>query len=315
MLISINRLRQQRGARSERVPLGRPLISPYWLIAPILVLDAIGITIKGIKVELPTLVEPILIWLALLAASRLRRWPVAAWFNRSAAALALAIAATMALACLLAMNQRPPIDGALAAADRWLGFDWSASAQWLSVHPFENFWLILAYQSYPMQILVLLYLGARMRDHRGSELIWLNGIGLIVCLAVSGSIPSFGYPSAANLMGIHNLQTLRDPAIGTLSLLQSVGTISFPSFHAVLACTLTYCWRGSRAFVPMAALNAVMLISIPAIGGHYLADLAAGSAIGLLAIGITRWRIPTCSSYREVGENSPRALVSGLESE
>jgi len=308
MLISMNLLRHQRGASSQRVPLGRPLISPYWLIASILVLDAIGIMMKGLKVELPTFVEPMLIWLALFAPSRLRRWPAAACFNRSAAALALAIAATMALACLVAMNQRPPIDGALAAADRWLGFDWSATDQWLSVHSFENVLLILAYQSYPIQILVLFYLGARTRDHRGSELIWLNGIGLIICLAVSGSIPSVGYPSAANLMGIHNLQILRDPAIGTLSLLQSVGTISFPSFHAVLAGTLTYCWRGSRAFVPMAALNVVMLISIPAVGGHYLADLAAGSAIGLLAIGITRWGIQTCSSYRKVGENSPPAL-------
>jgi len=62
------------------------------------------------------------------------------------------------------------------------------------------------------------------------------------------------------------------------------GVIAFPSFHAVLAVLFTYAHRHSATFAPMAALNAVMLVSIPSEGGHYLVDVFGGIAVAIVAI-------------------------------
>ena len=69
-----------------------------------------------------------------------------------------------------------------------------------------------------------------------------------------------------------------------VDLTQLKGIISFPSFHAVMAVLLTRIHRGSRLLWPMAALNAVMLLSVLSEGGHYLVDAIAGAAIAGIAI-------------------------------
>jgi membrane-associated phospholipid phosphatase len=50
----------------------------------------------------------------------------------------------------------------------------------------------------------------------------------------------------------------------------------------------TYAHRGSRLFVPVAVFNALMLLSIPSEGGHYLVDVLGGVTVGGLAIVMTR---------------------------
>jgi membrane-associated phospholipid phosphatase len=55
-----------------------------------------------------------------------------------------------------------------------------------------------------------------------------------------------------------------------------------------LAILFTYTHRGLRTFVPVAAFNILMLLSIPSEGGHYLVDVLGGIAVGLLAILMTR---------------------------
>ena len=67
------------------------------------------------------------------------------------------------------------------------------------------------------------------------------------------------------------------------------GIVRFPSFHTALAVIFTYAHRGIRwSFPPVAALNGVMLRSIPSEGGHYLVDMIAGGAVALVAIGLVR---------------------------
>jgi membrane-associated phospholipid phosphatase len=56
----------------------------------------------------------------------------------------------------------------------------------------------------------------------------------------------------------------------------------------VLAILFTYAHRGSRAFVPVAVFNALMLLSVPSEGGHYLVDVLGGVTVGGLAILMTR---------------------------
>ena len=76
-----------------------------------------------------------------------------------------------------------------------------------------------------------------------------------------------------------------NPSAFDLSRLQ--GLISFPSYHTVLAVLLTHAHRRSKLLIPIAAINGVMLLSIPLFGGHYLVDMIAGAAVALLAIAAT----------------------------
>ena len=62
------------------------------------------------------------------------------------------------------------------------------------------------------------------------------------------------------------------------------GVIAFPSYHAVLAVLFSYAHRRSASFLPVAAFNLLMLISIPGEGGHYLANVISGLAVGGITI-------------------------------
>jgi membrane-associated phospholipid phosphatase len=93
------------------------------------------------------------------------------------------------------------------------------------------------------------------------------------------NLPTLGRTTAAIVLA------LRDKTLGTIDFEAVNGIISFPSMHAAVAiivpCTL--CW--SRwLFWPIAALDAVMLASAVPSGNHYLADVIAGVAVGVMAI-------------------------------
>src|SRR5690242_21463018 len=78
---------------------------------------------------------------------------------------------------------------------------------------------------------------------------------------------------------------LRNKTLGTIDFEAVNGIISFPSMHAAVAIIVPYTLRWNRwLFWPIAALDAVMLVSAVPSGNHYLADVIAGVAIGILAI-------------------------------
>ncbi len=66
------------------------------------------------------------------------------------------------------------------------------------------------------------------------------------------------------------------------------GIVTFPSFHAALAVVFPFAVRRVRwALTIMAPLNALMLLSTPTVGGHYLADTVAGVLLALISIALT----------------------------
>src|SRR5207237_10724371 len=94
---------------------------------------------------------------------------------------------------------------------------------------------------------------------------------------------------------IEDLVGLRHGSLPSLDIMLLKGVIAFPSFHAVLAVLFTYTHRGSRIFRPIAAFNALMLLSIPSEGGHYLVDIIGGVVVGgvaILATSVLPPRIP-----------------------
>jgi membrane-associated phospholipid phosphatase len=82
---------------------------------------------------------------------------------------------------------------------------------------------------------------------------------------------------------------LRDGSLSMIDMSAAQGIVSFPSFHTVLGIITAYALRGTRwLFVPILLLNAVMIVSTLPVGGHHLADVIAGAAIGCGAILIVR---------------------------
>ena len=66
------------------------------------------------------------------------------------------------------------------------------------------------------------------------------------------------------------------------------GIVTFPSFHAALAVVFPFAVRRVRwALTIMVPLNALMLLSTPTVGGHYLADTVAGVLLALISIALT----------------------------
>jgi hypothetical protein len=78
---------------------------------------------------------------------------------------------------------------------------------------------------------------------------------------------------------------LRDGSLTNIDVSSVQGVVSFPSFHTMLGILITYALRDTRPlFIPVAAINAVMIVSTLPVGGHYLADVIAGAAISAAAI-------------------------------
>jgi membrane-associated phospholipid phosphatase len=81
------------------------------------------------------------------------------------------------------------------------------------------------------------------------------------------------------------VKTLRAGGPHTFDLEELTGIIKLPSFHAALLIVFVYVHRPpSRSFIPFLTLNALMLLSIPSEGHHYLVDMIAGGTLATLCI-------------------------------
>jgi membrane-associated phospholipid phosphatase len=148
--------------------------------------------------------------------------------------------------------------------------------------------LWLAYMSLFPQILIsIFWFSLTDADSYNYELLLNNIISLLVTTAIFSMFPALGVQTPGREVELHTLIVLRDgnPSAFDLSHLQ--GLISFPSYHTVLAVLLTHAHRRSKLLIPIAAINGVMLLSIPPFGGHYLTDMIGGAIVALLAIAAT----------------------------
>lgn len=82
---------------------------------------------------------------------------------------------------------------------------------------------------------------------------------------------------------------LRTEGEPLLDFSKMTGLIIFPSFHTVLAILTVYAVKIRPVFLPVAILNAVVIVSTLPEGGHYLVDLLMGGAVSALGIMIILW--------------------------
>ncbi len=185
----------------------------------------------------------------------------------------------------------PPLDDTLSRLDRTLfGYDWDAVAQWLAGRTTIEWVLSTAYFSMPVQAAVLVGLGSIVRPGRqNSEFVWIAITAMALTTAVFVFTPAMGKGGhVAAYLGV--LNDIRSGRWTVFDYSRAQGIVTFPSFHTTLALVFVYlAGRVHRwALAVFAPLNAVMLLSIPPIGGHYLIDVAGGGVVAAASVVVVR---------------------------
>ena len=202
-----------------------------------------------------------------------------------------------ALTYVAASVARPLVDAALADRDAMLGFDWVAWANQVHRHPSLTLVLRCAYASLPPQIMgSILFLALARVPGRNDELLLNSMLALVLTTLISALWPALGpwvqFGDGAALPGdtvyVADVLALRSGGPARFALSAMRGIVTFPSYHTVLAILLTYSHRGlTWSFPPILAVNALMLMSLPSEGGHYLTDMLAGSVVAICVIAVT----------------------------
>lgn len=225
--------------------------------------------------------------LALSAVYRGRSGCVAEMAETAALWIAFS-AAGCVLTYLCASDSRPLQDAVISDLDHAAGFDWWAWYRFVLDRPFLHGVLSVAYASLlPQILLAVLYLPAMGRAERNIELLLLAQLTLLPTALISALWPVLG-PST-ELEYVPHLLAMREPGPWSFDLSSMQGIVEMPSYHTVLAILFIYAFRKTGAMGwTIAALNLVMLPSIPPFGGHYLADLFGGAALAVVAIAMLR---------------------------
>ncbi len=269
----------------------RTLLRPeVWLvIAGLLAVDLVWGTWIGFSIGgWVRIIGAVAILLALAAAYQHRSRTLADMALM--ASLWIAFSAIGAVLTYLAATCALPLqDGLLMRYDQILGFDWLEWRDKVASQPGVHLILSCAYGSLMPQILLsCLLLPALRMTERCADLILMAAAALVLTMAVAALCPVLG-PWAAfggdDLRYLPHVQTLRAPGPWHFDFPDMQGIVTMPSYHTVLALLFTYAYRGmGRIGWIVAGLNALMLLSIPSIGGHYLVDMIAGGAIAVLCI-------------------------------
>lgn len=206
------------------------------------------------------------------------------------ASLWVALSGTGAVLTYLATTCALPLqDGLLMRYDQALGFDWLDWRDKVASQPVVHLVLSCAYGSLmPQIVLSCLLLPARRMTERCADLILMVAATLMLTMMVSAFFPVLG-PWATfeggDIRYLPHVQMLRAPGPWHFDFPDMEGIVTMPSYHTVLALLFIYAYRGMGAVGwVVAGLNALMLLSIPSIGGHYLVDMIVGSMIAGLCI-------------------------------
>ena len=232
---------------------------------------------------------------------------------------------TSAGTSLLAAVSGPFVDHALSAADAAIGFDWLALFRFYQGHDWVTDLSRCAYTSFFLQLAVLPCLMV-YRDQRalGWSFItaWALASLMTVCAfpffpaygpyilhgIVPGDLPhlyrTFPWEFGPSISGLRS-GAIRDLGHGI------GGLVSLPSFHGAAAVILGVTWLRQGAWAPpLVILNIAMFLASFVSGAHYLVDMLAGAAVGVVALIIahlfvgrrkaTLWRSSTHGSAKWV---------------
>ena len=205
---------------------------------------------------------------------------------------------TVVTTIVLAKYSVPLTDQLLHQIDGWFGFHWLALFDVYDRNPGMMGALNYAYDTFNPQIFLVPLVLVLARDE---VTLWTFITAWIVASLATGLLFPFfpaGGPYLHFGIGPERVPELErtwhwefGPLIERLQsgqltdLSQAImGIVSLPSFHAAAAVMYVLALRRVRWVWPVClAVNAVLLFSIPVNGAHYLSDVIAGIALGLVS--------------------------------
>jgi PAP2 superfamily len=198
--------------------------------------------------------------------------------------------------------RRPLIDECLAGVEHTLGLDWWAYVNWVKSDPFFGRVLTVAYSASSWELTpAIVFLGFTRR------FAYLDRVTLAFMLAGSMTIAFWVVFPNLGALPLHYAQGLPEPAFGlamsraeamqqlalfagpvpTLRFSDLMGIIGCPSFHTVMIVLTVYAvWELRFARTLAFACNFLVLLSIPADGGHHFIDVAGGFLVALASIAL-----------------------------
>ena len=210
------------------------------------------------------------------------------------------------LSMLLAASALPYQDDNLILIDRKLfNSDWYRLILYLDKFPDLIYILNYAYASLsyqPYALFACLFATGRMRSAQSFCAAWIAA--LMMTVAIFPLVPALGgylyyhIPRSdthvlieAAWRFIDVLASIRNGTLHTLDASNIEGIITFPSFHAAAAVLLIYgFWPLHKIRIIAIALNTAMMVSTVIVGGHYLVDVLAGSAIAITSIMLVEFK-------------------------
>lgn len=290
---------------------GRPILhGALALQAAVLILSyvATGLTIDLLSIALIGL--PIFVCVGVAFAYRNRTDAPKLAIGGEAAAILLTMLSLGTLITYAAGSASfafPYADAKLHAADLAIGFDWLSYAGTINDYPTACRILKLAYNSFNFQPLLLLTAlvltsqFARLRVFLLAMFIALAATSIIFIFFPA--ISAYGYfgDAARQLTAIYPpegdvhitilqqhiafLEGLRDGSFRQVSAQTLTGLITFPSFHAVVACLFMWtAWTVRGLRIVALVTNILMLAASPLFGAHYVVDLFAGAAVATFSV-------------------------------
>jgi PAP2 superfamily len=192
-------------------------------------------------------------------------------------------------------------DGMFIAFEHMIGIDWRALVDAMTSNRTVNTGLTLAYLSSLPQIpITILVLGFTDRHERLAAYLSLLPVTLICTIVLFvlapavGPIPSYGIDGElfarlgfGGKSFLPDFLALRQGRFSDFDLARMEGVVTFPSFHCVLAVLTAWALAPVR-FIGVSAiiLNGIVVMSTVPVGGHYIADVAAGLAIGFAGLAL-----------------------------
>ncbi|MES3023622.1 MAG: phosphatase PAP2 family protein [Pseudomonadota bacterium] len=223
----------------------------------------------------------------------------------------------MLIACILsylaAWHGGALYDQQFERIDALFGFAWEPWNAFVRSNHALYWVLLAAYASGGPQILAaVVYFACTGQSRCNQELWWISLLAMLLTVAVAALFPALGafYHFQQNLdeaVHLPHLLALRDHSAGYFSSLE--GIVTLPSYHTAQALLFIYAFRAQRRLFPwMLALNVLVLVSTPSMGGHYLADMLAGAAVAALAVLLVRWTLPSAGAGTDAGAGQQHRL-------
>jgi len=221
--------------------------------------------------------------------------PRLAHLARTGVALALFSNAIAMLSFILTgLLPLPKWDGTLVTTDQAFGLNWLDMYQWFTRYPAIEASAHAVYISLGPEMLILL-VALELLGHHGHArrfLLWfivaaVVTIGSGILMPAAGAFVYYDLPVASATAYVTQWTDLRNGTLRTFNPFDTQGLVIFPSFHATLAVLCACAAWPLRFFkIPLLALNLFIILSSPAMGGHYFVDIIAGIILAALAISL-----------------------------